>query len=143
MTNRIASLLSDDPITAPPPTPELDWKILFDWIAVLDRASSEEGVDENVDVDALRDAFRRSGVLIWDGPEWVIAEGGLRQAVTNAYHRDLSYVRNTMSALYYADDSDPAYFPVAIESGVMYCLVIRAHNLVKTFDVIRELIEGE
>ncbi|MEO5826340.1 MAG: hypothetical protein ABIR59_10665 [Gemmatimonadales bacterium] len=143
MVNRIASLLSDDAITTTPDAPELDWTVLFEWIPMLDRASSEEGVDENVDVDALRDAFRRSGVLILGGPEWVSAEGGLRQSVTNSYHRDLSYLRKTMSALYYADDSDPSVFPVAITCGVMFCLVIRAHNLVKSFEVIRDLIHGE
>lgn len=143
MTNRIASLLSDDAITTPPDAPELDWTVLFEWIPALAEASEEGSKPDTVDVDAFRVALRRSGVLRWDGPEWVLAEGGLRAAVSKSYHRDLGYLRNTISALYNADEGDPMYIPVAIQYGSMYGLLMRGHSLIKSFEVIQDLIHGE
>jgi hypothetical protein len=142
MLNRIAALLRDHVAAAPQHAPALDWSYLIEWLPALDRARHEETSVPTIDCGALRDAFRKSGVLIWDGPAWIEAEGGLRAAIQKAYHRDLAYLRNTLSALYYADEKDPEHFPVAIRLGVMFALIRRAHTLETTMQVIEELITG-
>ena len=142
MLNRIAALLRDHVTTPVQHAPALDWSILFEWLTILDHASREDAHAAALDMGALRDAFRKSGVLIWDGPAWIEREGGLRAGIKNAYSRDLRYLRNVLSALYYADEGDNRHFPTAARLGVMFALIRRAHTLVTTMQVLEELVQG-
>lgn len=143
MVNRIASLLSDPLTEAPSHAPELDWSVLHRWLPVLDPNLNDEAALSAIDPEAVREAFRQSGILIWDGPAWAQGEGGLMPALERSLSRNLTYLRNALSALYYADFDTGEHIPAAIIGGWLFSLVRRAHTLVTTMQVLEELITGE
>ncbi len=142
MLNRISALLRDHFADAPPHAPPLDWSKLVHWVTPLRAVANKEVCWSRINLPELREDFRRSGILQYDGPEWAEAEGGLGEAINRSATRDLSYVRKALSALYFEDEKDSDYFREAVEIGAMFVLIFRAHTLVTARQVLEELITG-